>query len=216
MVEGGLLLLGAYVVGSIPSGYVLVRVFRGLDVREYGSHNVGAINVFRVGGVKLGVLTLLADIGKAMLVVLVAGAVMDQAWLVAGTALAVLLGHAYSVWFYLKERRFSEGKSVASSLGVLTALVVLGELPWPVAVIPLGVWGAGLLLPKLLTGRWWCISPATMAAIVAVPVVTLAGRPSVAYGLLSLLLCALVLARHKNNIRRLRAGTEPRLGACDR
>jgi glycerol-3-phosphate acyltransferase PlsY len=212
MIGDALLLPGAYLVGSVPSGYLLVRVFRGMDVRQHGSHNVGAINVFRVGGVKLGTLTLLADIGKAMGMVLVSGALTRQPWIIAGTALAVLLGHAYSVWFYLKERRFSEGKSVASSLGVLTALVILGELPWPVVVIPLCVWGAVLLLPRLLTGRWWYISAATMSAIVAVPIVTLTCRPAAAYQLLSLLLCTLVLARHKNNIRRLIAGTEPRLG----
>jgi len=207
-----LLLPGAYLVGSIPSGYLLVRAFRGLDVRKHGSHNVGAINVFRVGGVKLGVLTLLADIGKAMLVVLVAGALTDQPWIIAGTALAVLVGHAYSMWFLLKERRFSEGKSVASTLGALIGLVVIGELPWPVVVIPLGVWGAGLLLPRLLTGRWWWISPATMAAAASVPAITLLLRPAAPYQILAVLMCALILVRHKNNIRRLIAGTEPKLG----
>jgi glycerol-3-phosphate acyltransferase PlsY len=207
-----ILVLGAYVVGSVPSGYLLVRLFRGLDVRESGSHNVGAINVFRVGGVKLGVLTLVADVGKAMLVVLVAGALTDRPWIIAGTALAVLVGHAYSVWFDLKERRFSEGKSVASTLGVLTALAILGELPWPVVAAPLGVWAAGLLLPRLLTGRWWCISPATMAATLSIPLAVHFAHPVAAYQVLSILLCALVLARHKNNIRRLVAGTEPKLG----
>jgi glycerol-3-phosphate acyltransferase PlsY len=212
MVADVLLPIGAYVVGSVPSGYLLVRAFRGRDVRQYGSHNVGAINVFRVGGTKLGALTLIADIGKAVVVVLAAAAVTDRPWLIAASALAVLIGHAFSIWFLLREHRFSEGKSVASGLGVLLGLVIAGKLPWPVVATPLGVWAAGLLLPRLLTGRWWCISPATMAATLAIPVVVCATHPALPYQLLALLMSALILLRHKNNIRRLIAGTEPKLG----
>jgi glycerol-3-phosphate acyltransferase PlsY len=212
MVADVLLPIGAYVVGSVPSGYLLVRAFRGRDVRQYGSHNVGAINVFRVGGAKLGAATLLTDVGKAVLVVLIAAAITDRPSLIAAAALAVLLGHAFSIWFLLKERRFSEGKSVASGLGALLGLVIAGKLPWPVAATPLGVWAAGLLLPRLLTGRWWWISPATMAATLAIPVVVCATHPAAPYQLLALLMSALILLRHRNNIRRLIAGMEPKLG----
>jgi glycerol-3-phosphate acyltransferase PlsY len=207
-----LLLIGAYLIGSVPSGYLLVRAFRGVDVRRFGSHNVGAINVFRIGGAKLGALTLLADTGKAVVVVLGAGLLSGEAWVTAATAFAVLLGHAFSLWFLLRERRFSEGKSVASGLGVLLGLAILGEVPWWVAAVPLGVWGAGLVLPRLLTGRWWCVSPATMAATLSIPLAVNLAHPAAPYRGLSVLMAALILARHRSNVQRLLAGTEPQLG----
>jgi glycerol-3-phosphate acyltransferase PlsY len=206
------LLLAAYLIGSIPSGYLLVRALRGLDVRNYGSHNVGAINVFRVGGVWLGVLTLLADAGKALGVVLLAAALAPTAWAVAGAALLVMIGHAYSAWLFLWERRFSEGKSVASGLGVLAGLGCIGALPWHVMGVPVVVWMSGLLGPRLLAGRWAQISLATMSATVSVPVSVSAAHVPMPYLALSGAMAALILVRHKNNIRRLRAGTEPRLG----
>jgi len=96
---------------------------------------------------------------------------------------------------------------------VLIGLVLLGELPWPVVVVPLAVWAAGLLLPRLLTGRWWCISPATMAATLSIPLAVHLAHPAAPYRLLSLLMSALILIRHRNNVRRLVAGTEPAMGS---
>lgn len=218
MLTSIVLVLLAYLIGSIPSGYLLVRAVRGLDVRDGGSHNVGAINVIRVGGAWLGLLTLLADVGKALGVVLLASVVAASPWAIACVALAVMVGHAYSAWFLLRERRFSEGKSVACALGVLMGLACVGGLPWLAAVAPVGVWAAGLLGPRLLTGRWSRISLATMTATVAIPVAVWAAHPAPAYVALGVAMCTLILVRHKNNIRRLRAGTEPRLserGAVD-
>lgn len=140
----------AYLVGSIPSGYLLVRATRRLDVRDYGSHNVGAINVVRVGGLWLGFVTLLADMGKALGIVLLAATVVPSVWTVACAAFLVMVGHAYSAWFFLQERRFSEGKSVACALGVLLGLVSLGALSWWVVVAPVAVWVIGLLGPRLM------------------------------------------------------------------
>ncbi|MCK4323192.1 MAG: glycerol-3-phosphate acyltransferase [Armatimonadetes bacterium] len=212
MVTTSFLCLLAYLVGSIPSGYLLVRATCRLDVRDYGSHNVGAINVVRVGGLWLGLVTLLADIGKALGIVLLTAAVTPSVWTVASAAFLVMTGHAYSAWFLVQERRFSEGKSVACALGVLLGLVILGALPWWVVVAPVAVWVTGLLGPRLLTGRWFCISPATMAAAVAIPLAVWAAHPATAYLSLSVGMAVLILLRHPNNIRRLLAGTEPRLG----
>lgn len=212
MLTSIVLVVLAYLIGSIPSGYLLVRAVRGLDVREHGSHNVGAINVIRVGGAWLGVLTLLADAGKALGVVLLAAAVATSPWGIASVALAVMVGHAYSAWFLLRERRFSEGKSVACSLGVLVGLACLGLWPWYVVAVPPAVWVAGLLGPRLLTGRWRQISPATMTAALSIPIaVWLASAPTPCL-VLSAAMGALVLVRHKNNVIRLCKGTEPCLG----
>ncbi len=205
----GLLAL-AYLVGSIPTGYMIVRAGCGVDVREYGSHNVGAINVARVGGVRLGLVTLAVDVGKAVLVVLLARALDAPDSAVAAAALLVMIGHAYSAWFYLREGRMSEGKSVASGLGVLAGLAMTGIVPMWVPVAPVALWACGLLVPRLLTGRWPCISIATMLATVSVPVAVGAAGPPVAYSILSLMMAALILIRHRNNVLRLRGGVEPR------
>jgi len=211
MVTAGVLLV-AYLVGSIPSGYLLVRAAKGLDVRRYGSHNVGAINVVRVGGARLGVATLCADVGKATGTLFVGKALALHSSVIAAAAFLVMVGHAYSIWFLLREGRFAEGKSVASGLGVMLGLAGIGVLPWPLALAPLGVWLCGLLLPRLVTGRWWHISPATMLATATMPIAVWIAHPASSYLVLSLAMAALILVRHKNNIKRLLSGTEPRLG----
>lgn len=212
MLETVVACLIAYLVGSIPSGYLIVRALRGIDVRDYGSNNVGAINVFRVGGRWLGIATLVADVGRALGVVVVAGVLGLGPWVVCVAALFVMVGHALSAWFLLTEGRVSEGKSVACALGVVVGVAILRLWPWYVAVVPPGLWVAGLALPRVVAGRWWRISPVTMTAIVSVPVVVwlsgITGAPLV----LSVAMALLVLARHKNNIIRLWRGTEPRLG----
>lgn len=212
MMREVLMLLLAYVVGSVPSGYLLVRRFRGKDVRSFGSHNVGTINVFRVGGRMLGILTLVLDAGKAMLMVMLADLLTGEPCVIAGTALSVMLGHAYSAWFLIRERRFSEGKSVACALGVMVAIGVIGELPWWSAVMPIGVWIVALVGPRLMSGRWQCVSVATMAATVSMPVAFRLGNAATPYMIGSIAMALLILVRHKNNIRRLLAGAEPRLG----
>ncbi len=212
MPEAALAFVIAYVVGSMPSGYLIVRGLRGIDVRDYGSNNVGAINVFRVGGKWLGIATLAADVGKALGIVLLAGLLRLGPWAVCAAAFGVMLGHALSAWFLLTEGRLSEGKSVACCLGVVVGLAWLGLWPWYVAVIPPALWIIALVGPRLVTGRWWRISPVTMAATVSVPVVVWLNGVGGAPLTLSLAMALLILVRHKNNIRRLWQGTEPRLG----
>jgi len=185
MLTTSFLCLLAYLIGSLPSGYLLVRATRRLDVRDYGSHNVGAINVFRVGGLWLGLATLLADISKALAIVLLAATVAPSVWTVACAAFLVMVGHDYSSWFLLQDGRFSGGKSVACALGVLLGLASMGALSWWAAAGPVGVWVTGLLGPRLLTGRWFCISPVTMAAAVAIPVAVWATHSATAYFSLS-------------------------------
>jgi glycerol-3-phosphate acyltransferase PlsY len=211
MTSAGLLLL-AYLVGSIPFGYLLVRGIKGTDVRAYGSHNTGAINVARVGGIWLGLVTLLADAGKAAAVVIGLHTLGMPATTIAVAAFLVMLGHSYSVWFLIRERRFAEGKSVACALGVMAGLARNGILSWGLALAPLGLWVLGLLAPRVLAGRWYRISPVTMAVSACLPVFMWAANPPEPYLILSVAMAGLILLRHKNNIRRLIAGTEPRLG----
>lgn len=212
MLTPAIVCLLAYLVGSVPSGYLLIRAIRKVDVREYGSHSIGAINVCRVGGLWLGVGTLLADAGKALAVVLLARALALSPWAIAAASFLVMAGHAYSVWLFLAEGRFSEGKSVACALGVLLGLSLLRAVPWYVAVVPVSVWLSSLIGPRLLTGRWSYISPATMAATVSLPLAAFLAQAGAAYLGLSAAMAVLILVRHRNNVRRLLAGVEPRLG----
>ncbi len=212
MAEATMVCIAAYLVGSIPSGYLLVRAFRGVDVRDYGSRNVGAINTLRVGGRWLGIAALIADVGKAFAVVLVTGLLRFPPWMGCRAAFSVIAGHACSAWFLLTERRLSEGKSVACLLGVLVGLACLGLWPWYVAALPPTLWIVGLVAPRLLTGRWWRISPVTMAAVVSAPVTVWLSGVRGAPLALSIAMALLILVRHKNNIARLWKGTEPRLG----
>lgn len=206
------LLFLAYAVGSIPSGYLLVRAKLGRDVRMYGSHGVGAINVWRVGGGELGAFTLLADMGKGTGVVILAAQAKAPPWAIAAVGFLVTLGQVYSLWFLLRERRFSGGKGVACCLGVLVGLVWIGALPALAVLAPVCLWVLGLVAPRIVGGRRPCISPATMAATLAMPVAVYLAHASASYVLSSAAIALLILARHKDNIRRLRAGSEPRLG----
>ena len=188
----GALLLG-YLLGSIPFGLVFTRAAGLGDIRRVGSGNIGATNVLRAGGKALAAATLLADGGKGAAAVLLAG----WAWGPAAAAwagLAAVLGHLFPVWL-----RFRGGKGVATGLGVLLAAAPLA------GAVACAVW---LAMAKL--GRR--SSLAGLAAFVAAPVAAWAvygaGR-----GWLALAVAALVFARHHANIRRLLAGTEPRIGA---
>ena len=188
----GALLLG-YLLGSIPFGLVFTRAAGLGDIRRVGSGNIGATNVLRAGGKALAAATLLADGGKGAAAVLLAG----WAWGPAAAAwagLAAVLGHLFPVWL-----RFRGGKGVATGLGVLLAAAPLA------GVVACAVW---LAMAKL--GRR--SSLAGLAAFAAAPVAAWAvygaGR-----GWLALAVAALVFARHHANIRRLLAGTEPRIGA---
>ena len=211
-----LVLLGAYLLGSVPSGYLLMRAVRGIDIRQQGSHNVGAINVFRTGGAWLGAATLLADTAKGTVAVLAAWGLGQLTLFIAAAGLAVVLGHAFSFWLFLRERRFSEGKAVATSMGVLIGLAISGALSWWVPAGLLVFWICGLLAPKLLTGKWWMISPITMTAAVGITVAVLLDQPRPSYICLAIGMTALILVRHKHNIERLLAGQEPRIGQSSR
>src|SRR5262249_57034596 len=99
-------LLIGYALGSIPFGYLIVRLLRGIDIRDYGSHNIGATNVLRVVGPVPALLTLLGDIIKGTAPIIIASRLVGTAvdpWLLVRTAVAAIAGHAYSAFFYLKE-----------------------------------------------------------------------------------------------------------------
>ncbi|WP_284734820.1 glycerol-3-phosphate 1-O-acyltransferase PlsY [Sphingosinicella terrae] len=191
------LLLG-YGLGSIPFGLVLTRIAGLGDVRAIGSGNIGATNVLRTGRKGLAAATLILDAAKGAAAVLVAAALWPEAPPLAAIAgLGAFLGHLYPVWL-----RFSGGKGVATLIGIVAAL------HWPAAFVFAGVW-----ILMLLATRY--SSVAGMSAAVAAPVAAwLLGRADLAPLLAGL--AALVIWKHRANVRRLAAGTEPRVGSGGR
>ena len=187
----------AYLLGSIPFGYVLVRVFRKEDIRRQGSGNIGATNVVRSGAKGLGIATLLLDLLKGLAAVLIAGQVSGGNHDVEmAAAVAAVLGHVFPVWL-----GFRGGKGVATALGVFLALT------WPSAV-------GGLLVFILIFAMFRYVSLASILAAVALPLLAFyfvrPWTPVMTFGFL--FLPALVIAKHHANIRRLLSGTENRFG----
>ena len=188
----GLVAAAAYLLGSVPFGLVMARLFGLGDIRKIGSGNIGATNVLRTGNKLAALLTLIGDAGKGGAAVLVARALLgEDAGQVAG--LAAFLGHLFPVFL-----GFQGGKGVATFLGVLLALA------WPVGLAACGTWLAVAAATRYS-------SLAALGAAAATPLWALAfARPDLV--ILVLLLAALVFATHRENIARIAAGTEPRIG----
>jgi len=187
----------AYLLGSIPFGYLLVRIFRKEDIRTTGSGNIGATNVARSGAKGLGFATLLLDLGKAYLAVWIAQHLAPGNYDVAvAAAIAAILGHVYPVWL-----GFRGGKGVASALGVFLAL------SWPSALSILAVFIVVILLTRY-------VSLASIIASASLPLFAFhfvpQRTPIVIFGFLFIPI--LVIVKHHQNIRRLIAGTESRFG----
>ena len=186
-----LLIVVAYVIGSIPTGVLLGRI-AGVDVRAEGSGNIGATNVARTAGRTLGILTLVGDALKGLLPV-VASRLLDQPdHVVAAVAVAALAGHVFSIFLGLRG-----GKGVATGVGVL-----LGLAP-SIAPIPLLVFAAAFALSKI-------VSLASILAALSAPIALVVLGASVPVATAASLIAVLIVFRHQENISRLLAGTEPR------
>jgi glycerol-3-phosphate acyltransferase PlsY len=189
----GLWAVTGYLCGSISGGMIIARVMNLGNLRDIGSGNIGATNVLRTGNKKAAALTLFFDAAKGAIVVLLARAFAGEDAAQIG-ALAAFLGHCFPVWL-----GFKGGKGVATYIGILLALA------WPMGLAACGIW----LMIALIT-RY-----SSLAALVAagwVPIV----MAFTGYGtsfFLAVVLCLLMYLRHFDNIKRLRAGTETKIGA---
>jgi glycerol-3-phosphate acyltransferase PlsY len=187
-----------YLLGSIPFGLLLTRLAGKGDVREIGSGNIGATNVLRTGSRVLAALTLVLDCLKATAAILIVHALFEHGQPVFGLASraaagGALIGHLYPVWL-----RFRGGKGVATFLGILIALLPIAAIAYAVIWI--------LLLATIRIS-----SVAGMAAAVSAPVTAIIVNDQVLFPML-LGFALLVLWKHRENILRLRQGTEPRIG----
>lgn len=182
-----------HVCGSVPSGLWLVQAFHGIDIRNYGSKNVGTTNVFRTVGPKTAVLVLIADAFKGILAVGIMSYVFHNPLLDVVTALGALLGHNYSLFL-----GFKGGKGVATALGLLIFMMP------KVAVASFGIWLVCVLLTRYVS------LGSIMAAIFTPPLAWYLGYPS-AYVIFSVVAAFFVVLRHKENIHRLLTGTESKI-----
>jgi glycerol-3-phosphate acyltransferase PlsY len=196
-----LLVVIAYFLGSIPFGLIFGRFFAKKDIREVGSGNIGATNVTRVAGPLPGILTLLFDVAKGALAVLIASRFTNHnATAMMLAAIAALIGHCYPIWL-----RFKGGKGIATGLGVFTALSPFAGL-------------SALAVFIIVALTWRYASLGSIAAAAAMPLfVYLFWAPGLAPPLIitfgTLFATGLVIFKHDANLRRLIEGTEPRFGA---
>lgn len=196
----------AYLLGSTPTGYLAGKLLKGIDIREHGSTSTGATNVLRTLGIWPFAVVLLIDVLKG------AGAIILARWLcaspfitppdpqgwtpwaVSAAGISVLVGHSRSIWL-----NFTGGKSVAAGLGVLLAL------SWPVGLGALAVFGVALAIFRIFS------LGSMLAALTAIVLICGLQEP-LPYRLMVVAGAIYVIVRHRANIQRLLAGTEPRLG----
>jgi glycerol-3-phosphate acyltransferase PlsY len=192
-----LLVLSGYLLGSIPFGYLLVRLWRGGDVRAAGSGNIGATNVARTAGWSVGVATLLLDAAKGFFAVWLAGHFSyGNIRFMMYAGLAAILGHIFPVWL-----GFSGGKGVATALGVFLAIC------WPAVTVAVAVFTIVVIF-------WRFVSLASVSAAAALPLLVYVlyapgHAPPVSIWVGTLLAAVLVIVKHRKNVERLVAGTEP-------
>lgn len=194
--------VGAYLLGSLPTGF-LVGKSRGVDIRKVGSGNIGATNTFRALGIPAGVLVLVVDglkgyaactwLAEGITKATDTGAPLDHLRIVGG--MAALLGHNYTCWL-----RFKGGKGIATSAGVLGALV-----PWAL-VVALGVW-----LITVAATRY--VSLASILAAISLPLTAGLTGSSLTIVIVTAAMAVLAIYKHKGNIQRLINGTESRVGS---
>jgi glycerol-3-phosphate acyltransferase PlsY len=183
-----------YALGSIPTGLLIARWQTGVDIRQHGSGNIGMTNVLRAVGKGPAALTLVGDLAKGVLPVLLAQAWLTSPWAIGLVGLAAVVGHLYPLF-----AGFHGGKGVATTLGVFLPL-----LPGPL-LIAFVVWAACVALRRQ-------VSLGSLLAAASLPIAALLWGSPLAYTLYALLAAALIWYRHGENIERLLAGTEPTMG----
>ena len=194
--------VAAYLLGSIPTGFLVAKI-KGIDIRSVGSGNIGATNAMRVLGKPAGIFVLLMDAAKGFLAVYLAIMMARRFYwndpelqtlqVIAGVG--AVLGHNYTCWL-----KFKGGKGIATTAGVYLALA-----PWPLLVAFV------VFILAVLFTRY--ISVGSISAAVALPFAVLIMQPKdLLLGIVTVVLGALAIYKHKSNIKRLMAGTENRLG----
>jgi glycerol-3-phosphate acyltransferase PlsY len=186
----------AYLLGSVPFGLLFTRLFSHVDVRSVGSGNIGATNVLRAAGKIAAILTLLADAFKGLIPVLIVRTLLQDDVAAVLSGAAAILGHNFPIFL-----KFKGGKGVATSYGVILAVA-----PW-IGLACLVIW---LLMAFLFRYS----SLAGLVSFACYPLLTFVTNspPSKPHGFLSLFIFGMIYYRHRENIKRLLAGAEPKIG----
>ncbi|HBR00870.1 glycerol-3-phosphate 1-O-acyltransferase PlsY [Roseofilum sp. Belize BBD 4] len=206
-------LIGAYLLGSIPTGYWLTKALKGIDIRESGSGSTGATNVLRIVGKGAALTVLLVDVLKGVAAIFLVRFAYQwqiltldeqgQSWIVVLAGFLALFGHSLSIWLIWNQpegKSLSKGgKSAATSLGVLLALY------WPVGLLTFAVFGSIIGITRI-------VSLGSMSAAIAVSALMAAFHQPLAYEIFGIMGGLYVIWRHRSNIERLLAGTEPKIG----
>jgi glycerol-3-phosphate acyltransferase PlsY len=193
--ERDLMLVGAYLLGSIPFAWLFVKAAGRGDVRQIGSGNVGATNAMRAAGWKIALPIALLDIGKGVAAVLLMRVVTPNPDWVAAAGLAAVVGHCFPVWL-----KFVGGKGVATGAGVFFTLA------WPTMVVVAAVWVVVLAVFRT-------VSVASVIAAASFPVAFFfLGHPTTPVMVCEVLTVAVIIWRHRDNLARVARREEPRLG----
>ena len=190
-----LLLAVGYLLGSMPNGYLAGRWLKGIDLRQCGSGSTGATNVLRNVGKAPALVVFLLDVGKGALAVLLAKSFGLNDWVQVLAGLAALAGHIWPVWLGWKG-----GKAVATGLGMFLGLA------WPVGLACFGLFMAVISISRI-------VSLSSVVAAIGLPALMVLAGANGASISVSVVASVMVLWRHRSNIERLIAGTEPRIGA---
>lgn len=185
--------IASYLIGSIPASYLVARYWKGIDIRQLGSGNVGMTNVWRNAGPVAGILALAGDLGKGVLAVMLAKH-FDDHLLVALSGMAALAGHSWPVFL-----GFRGGKLVATGVGVIAAISL------PVGVLAAAIWLA-------VVGVFRYVSVGSIVAVVSIPILMLAFHLERPYLAVGVFVAAFAVYKHLPNIKRLATGTEPKIG----
>ena len=189
MLQMILILTLAYLLGSIPFSLIIARFFKGIDIRNHGSGNIGATNVLRTVGKKEAALALIADILKGVLPVLFTVFALEEVW-IAATAVFVVLGHVFPIF-----AGFKGGKGVATSLGALIVIIPAG------VIVSLIVWFLVLIVFRYA-------SLASISAAIALPAICWGLTTPLAFTAAASINAVIIILKHTGNIKRLITGTE--------
>ena len=200
MIEFAAVVIGSYLIGSIPSGLIIGKLRR-VDIREYGSGNIGTTNVLRTLGARYGALVLIADVFKGVIAVLLARYIIGSPMSEMTAGFAAVAGHDWSLFL-----KFKGGRGVATSLGALLPMA----MPAPLS----GVIGLAVFVLVTLASRYVSLASivGSVAAVVAMAVFLGLDRVPWQYLVYIVVVVALIIFQHRDNISRLLSGTESKLG----
>ncbi len=190
-----LIILGCYLLGSIPFGYIAGKLFKKIDIRELGSGNIGATNVFRILGPSLASLVLIVDIGKGIFsIYLVQYFNIDNLLILTIAGLAVICGHDWSLFL-----GFKGGKGIATTFGVIFALNPI------ISILAIVVWVVVMIITRYA-------SLSSILAVISIMIFTILFKQPYEYIIFSAIIILLSIFKHKENIKRLRSGNERKIG----